>query len=74
MKTLSHPVRIPHRVPQCAPRKNDSDDARRCLRAERITLGLLALVIAVLFALGAQGVAPVSTDTPTEPPAFGWPV
>ena len=74
MHITSHTTCVPHRAPQRVPRGGDPDNARRCLRAERITLGALALVIAVLFALGGHGAAPVPTDAPTAPPAFGWPI
>ena len=74
MKTLSYAAGFPHRAPQRITPDSDPDNARRCLRAERITLGALALVIVVLFALGGQGAAPVPADAPTAAPAFGWPV
>jgi hypothetical protein len=58
---------------------NDPDLARRCLQAERVTLVVLALAIAVLFALsgGGQAVPYPSTFPADVTPAsaqFGWPI
>jgi hypothetical protein len=79
MKTLSHTLHA--RVDAVCDKRDSTlferDLARRCLRAERTTVILLALAIAILFALnGHWQAAPHALFIPVEgvPPSaqFGW--
>ena len=83
MKTLSHPLHarvdavLGKTAQPTAP--VDADLARRCLRAERVTLIALVLAIAVLFALSGEWVvAPhaafVPADMAPSSAQFGWPI
>jgi len=83
MKTLSHTLhaRVDAVLGKTAqpPTPVDADLARRCLRAERVTLVVLALAIAVLFALsGGRVAAPhaafVPADMAPSSAQFGWPI
>ena len=83
MKTLSHTLhaRVDAVLGKTTHRSApvDPDLARRCLRAERVTLVVLALAIAVLFALSGEWVtAPHSTVVPADvapsSAQFGWPI
>ena len=83
MKSLSHPLhaRVDAVLGKSAQPSApvDPDLARRCLRAERVTLVVLALAIAVLFALSGEWVAAshapvVPADLAPSSAQFGWPI